>query len=68
MVAKDLGWERWGGVGWTGSLGLVGVNLHLEWISNEVLLYSTGIYIQSLGIDHDGNIVKGIHTHTYIYG
>ena len=27
--------------------------LHLEWISNEVLLYSTGNYIQSLGIDHD---------------
>ena len=27
---------------------------HLEWISNEVLLHSTGNYIQSLGIDHDG--------------
>ena len=27
--------------------------LHLEWISNEVLLYSTGNYIQSLGINHD---------------
>ena len=27
--------------------------LHLEWISNEVLLYSTGNYIQALGIDHD---------------
>jgi len=26
--------------------------LHLEWISNEVLLYSTQNYIQSLGIDH----------------
>ena len=26
----------------------------LEWISNEVLLYSTGDYIQSLGIDLDG--------------
>ena len=24
--------------------------LHLEWISYEVLLYSTGYYIQSLGI------------------
>ena len=29
------------GVGWMGSLGL----LHLESISNEVLLYSTGNYI-----------------------
>ena len=28
--------------------------LYLEWISNEVLQDSTGNYIQSLGIDHDG--------------
>ena len=28
--------------------------LHLEWISNKVLLYSTENCIQSLGIDHDG--------------
>ena len=28
--------------------------LPLEWIGNEVLLYRTGNYIQSLGIDHDG--------------
>jgi len=28
--------------------------LHSEWVSNEVLLYSTGNYIQSLWIDHDG--------------
>ena len=28
--------------------------LGLEWISNEVLLHSTGNYTQSLGIDHDG--------------
>ena len=27
--------------------------LHLEWIHNEVLLYSPGNWIQSLGIDHD---------------
>jgi len=27
--------------------------LHLEWISNEVLLYSTGDYIQSLAIEHE---------------
>ena len=32
--------------------------LPLEWISNEVLLYSTGNYIQSLGIDHDGRCYK----------
>ena len=28
--------------------------LYLEWINNKVLLYSTGNYIQSPGIDHDG--------------
>ena len=34
------------GVGWTGSLGLVDANLlHLKWISNEILLCSTGNYI-----------------------
>ena len=26
----------------------------LGWISNGVLLYSTGTYFQSLGTDHDG--------------
>ena len=28
--------------------------LHLEWISNEILLSNTGNYNQSPGIDHDG--------------
>ena len=27
--------------------------LHLEWINNKVLLYSTGNYIQSPGINHN---------------
>ena len=27
--------------------------LHLKWISNEVLLYITGNYVQTPGIDHD---------------
>jgi len=40
-------WNAWGtGVGRCKLL-------HLEWISNEVLLYSTGNYIQSLGTEHD---------------
>ena len=30
----------------------------LEWIGNEVLLYSVGTYIQSPGIDHDGKEYK----------
>ena len=28
--------------------------LHLEWISNEILLYRTVNHIQSPGIDNDG--------------
>jgi len=28
--------------------------LHLEWISKEVLLYSTGNYSKSPGVEHDG--------------
>ena len=51
VVAKGEG----EGVRWTGSLGLVEAKLlHLEWISNEVLLCSTGNYSRSLGTDHDG--------------
>ena len=42
VVAKGEG----EGVGWTGSLRLTDAKLlHFEWISNEILLYSTGNYI-----------------------
>jgi len=37
--------------------------LPLEWISNEILLYSTENYIQSLMIEHD-NVRK---KHVYMY-
>ena len=47
-LPRGRGW----GVGWSRSLELVDVNL--EWISIEVLLYSIRNYIQSLGIDHNG--------------
>ena len=32
--------------------------LYLEWIDNEVLLYSTGDYSQSPGINHNGKEYK----------
>ena len=39
-------------------LGVIGVSRcklsHVEWISNEVLLYSTGNYIQLLVMEQDG--------------
>ena len=46
---------RGGGSGREGEFGVSRCKLlHLERISNEVLLYSTGNYIRLLGIDHDG--------------
>ena len=39
--------------------------LHLEWIGNGVLLYSTGNYIQFLRIEHDGGLYE--KTNVYIY-
>ena len=50
VVAK----EEQGGSGMDGEFGVSRCKLlHLEWISNEFLLYSTGNYIQSLGIEHN---------------
>ena len=44
-----------GGSGINGEFGVGRCKLlHLEWINNEVLLYSTENYIQSLEIAHDG--------------
>ena len=41
--------------GMDGEFGVGGCKLlHVEWISNEVLLYSAGNYIQTLGIERDG--------------
>ena len=51
MAAKG----KLGGSGMDGEFGVGRCKLFpLEWISNEVLLFSTRNYIQSLGIDHDG--------------
>ena len=50
MVAKEDG----GGSGMDGEFGVGRCKLlHLEWISNEVLLYSTENYFQALGIEHE---------------
>ena len=43
------------GSGMDRDLGISGCKLlYLEWISSESLLYSTGNYIQSLVMEHDG--------------
>ena len=42
--------------------------LHLEWINNSVLRYSTGNYIQSPGTNHNGKEYdKDTHTHTHTH-
>ena len=52
MVA---GGEVGGGSGMDSGFGVGRCKLlHLEWMSNEVLLYSTGNYNQSTGTDRDG--------------
>ena len=40
--------------------------LDLEWMSNEVLLYSTGSSIQSLGIDRDGRYYEKKYVYLYV--
>ena len=32
--------------------------LYINWINNKILLYSTGNYIQSSGINHNGKEYK----------
>ena len=50
MVAKR---GRGVGEGWRGTLGLAYVN-YIGWIDNNILLYSTGNYIQYPVINHNG--------------
>ena len=61
VVAKG---ERGEGVGWTFGVSRCKL-LHLEWISKEVLLYSTENSIQSLVIEHDGRQYE--KKNVYIY-
>ena len=43
------------GSGMDGGFGLsICKLLHLEWICNGILLYGTGNYVQSLGLEHSG--------------
>ena len=51
MVAKEEG----GRGGMDRELGISRCKLlHIEWINNKVLLYSTGNYIQHTVINHNG--------------
>ena len=53
-----------GGSGMDWEFGIIRCKLlHLEWIKNEVSLYSTRNYIQSLEIDHNGRQYKKENIH-----
>ena len=61
MAAKGEGEGEGNGINGESGVSRCKV-LHLEWISNEVLLCSTGKYIQSLGyMMMEDNIGKGIN-------
>ena len=62
MVPKT---ERASGMDWEFGVSRCEL-LHLGCIY-EVLLYSTGNYIQSPGIDHDEKCYKIIHIYTHIH-
>ena len=48
--------EEQGGSGMDRKLGFGRRNpLHLEWISNGILLYCIGKYVQSLWVEHNGS-------------
>jgi len=49
-VVKGMWWE---GMDWEFGISRCEL-LHLEWMDNKALLYSTGNYIQNTGINHNG--------------
>ena len=62
-VAKGLG----GGKDWVFGASRCRL-LYIGWINNKVLLYSTGNYIQSLGMNPNGKEYgKSIYIYIYIY-
>ena len=66
---QTCGCQGWG-VG-SGVDGMFGVRtwklLHLEWISNGVLLYSKGNYVQSLELEQDGRqYIKKMYMYVWL--
>ena len=54
---QTCGCQGGGGMDWEFRVSRCKV-LHIEWINNKVLLYSTGNYIQYPGINHNGKEYK----------
>ena len=52
-LAFAVGGEGGSGMDWEFEVSRCKL-LHLKWVNNEILLYSTGNYIQSLVMEEDG--------------
>ena len=63
MVAKGEG--RGSGMNWEFGVSRCKQS-HLEWTDYKILLHSTGNYIQSLGIEHDGREHKKENVYIYV--
>lgn len=42
------------------------LKMNAQWINNEVLPYSTGKYIQSLWVEHDGKYYEKKNVYMYV--
>lgn len=60
MVANGEG--EWAGMDWESGICKSKL-LHIEWINNKILLYSTGNYIQYLVIYHNGKEYETEYTY-----
>ena len=62
------GREGGGGLDWEFGMGLAGCKLlHIDWINNKVLLYSTGNYIQYPVINHNGKEFEKEYIYIYSF-
>ena len=62
----------WEGMDWECGFSRCSL-LHIEWMENKVVLYSTGNYIHCPGINHSGKeylkkyLSIYLYTHTHVY-
>ena len=64
MVAKGEGGR--GGMDWEFGISKCKL-LYIAWINNQVLLYSTGNYIQYPVVNHNGKEYEKEYKYIYIY-
>ena len=60
MAAEGIG----GGMDWEFEISRCKL-VYIEWINNNILLYSTGNYIQYPGINYNGKEYKKVYIYIY---